>query len=126
MTKLKPCPFCGGNAVIRKNEERVKPFMVRCGNMGCGLLMVMTDYFATEEEAIEVWNRRADRQTGKWIVDGHHIQCNVCHVYMCDTDREGDSIPRSFCPNCGAKMEREQKYLGNKSDLVILDEVKYE
>lgn len=36
----------------------------------------------------------------------------------------------SYCTKCGsyngAKMEREQKHLGNKSDLVILDEVKYE
>ena len=35
-----------------------------------------------------------------------------------------------YCRNCGsyngAKMEREQKHLGNKSDLVILDEVKGE
>ena len=32
----------------------------------------------------------------------------------------------NYCSNCGAKMEREQKHLGNKSDLVILDEVKGE
>ena len=32
----------------------------------------------------------------------------------------------NYCSNCGAKMEREQKHLDNKSDLVILDEVKGE
>lgn len=41
---------------------------------------------------------------GKWIRDGHHIRCNQCNVYMCDTDREGDKIPTLFCPNCGADM----------------------
>ena len=42
---------------------------------------------------------------GKWVRDGHHIRCNQCGMYMCDTDREGDRIPTEFCPNCGAKME---------------------
>ena len=42
---------------------------------------------------------------GKWIRDGHHIRCDQCGMYMCDTDREGDRIPKEFCPSCGAKME---------------------
>ena len=41
---------------------------------------------------------------GEWIVDGHHIRCSECGVFFCDTDREGDSFPRNFCPNCGADM----------------------
>ena len=58
MDELKPCPFCGGDAVIRKDEERIKPFYVRCGNINCKMV-VGTNYFATKEEAIEAWNRRA-------------------------------------------------------------------
>lgn len=46
------------------------------------------------------------REKGHWIKDGHHIKCNKCGTYMCDTDREGDPIPMSFCPNCGTPMER--------------------
>ncbi len=47
---------------------------------------------------------------GEWIVDGHHIRCSECGVFFCDTDREGDSFPRNFCPNCGADMrERGQE-----------------
>ena len=42
---------------------------------------------------------------GKWEVDGHHIRCSVCSEYMCNTDREGNRIPRAFCPNCGADMQ---------------------
>ena len=41
---------------------------------------------------------------GKWIKDGHHIRCDQCGMYMCDTDREGDRIPTEFCPHCGADM----------------------
>lgn len=43
-------------------------------------------------------------QTGKWIIDGHHIRCNRCNEYICNTDREGNKIPDNFCPNCGARM----------------------
>ena len=41
---------------------------------------------------------------GKWIIDGHHIRCNRCNEYICNTDREGNKIPDSFCPNCGSDM----------------------
>ena len=45
---------------------------------------------------------------GKWIIDGHHIRCNQCGESMCNTDREGDAIPRNFCPNCGSDMRGDQ------------------
>lgn len=44
---------------------------------------------------------------GKWEVDGHHIRCTNCGEYMCAKDQEGIEIPREFCPNCGAKMDKE-------------------
>ena len=46
----------------------------------------------------------AQPKMGKWILDGHHVRCNQCGMHMCNTDREGDPIPRFFCPNCGADM----------------------
>lgn len=46
-----------------------------------------------------------ERKKGKWIIDGHHINCDQCGMYMCNTDREGDKFPINFCPNCGAEME---------------------
>lgn len=47
-----------------------------------------------------------ERPKGKWIIDGHHIRCNRCNEYICNTDREGNEIPDNFCPNCGVRMER--------------------
>lgn len=46
---------------------------------------------------------------GKWEHDGHHIRCNQCGTVICRTDREGDMIPRNFCPNCGARMDGERR-----------------
>ena len=61
----------------------------------------------TERDSLIVAVREAfvEPKRGKWIRDGHHIRCDKCGMYMCDTDREGDRIPTEFCPNCGAKME---------------------
>lgn len=66
MDKLKPCPFCGGEATIAQFEPRLHrpisnhPYAVYCPN--CDLLFGWdTDYggeFDTVEEAIAAWNRR--------------------------------------------------------------------
>lgn len=47
---------------------------------------------------------KSERTQGKWIIDGHHIRCNRCNEYICNTDREGNKIPDNFCSNCGADM----------------------
>lgn len=59
----------------------------------------------SHEQAIKNIRGIVERH-GKWIIDGHHIRCNRCNEYICNTDREGNEIPDNFCPNCGAKMEK--------------------
>lgn len=53
MTKLKPCPFCGGDAEVRKG---MSGYVVMC-------ISCPTDFgrvwFLSEEEIVEMWNRRA-------------------------------------------------------------------
>jgi Lar family restriction alleviation protein len=65
--ELKPCPFCGGNAVLVKNEHPrlLRPIKNRLCHIECYNCNVMmgydTDYggqFDTDEEAIETWNKR--------------------------------------------------------------------
>ena len=56
------------------------------------------------DERIKALPSAEPRKRGKWIIDGHHIKCNRCENTMCSRDREGDLIPRNFCPNCGADM----------------------
>lgn len=58
--KLKPCPFCGCEAVLKKVPDKlIKPYYVRCDNRECAV-MVATCYRETAEEAIELWNRRVN------------------------------------------------------------------
>lgn len=59
-------------------------------------------------DMLQGW-RYEERPQGEWIIDGHHIRCNRCNEYICNTDREGNKIPDSFCPNCGADMRGEKK-----------------
>lgn len=66
MSKLKPCPFCGGEASIVETEPRIYipsrngKYAVAC--YGCEIYLGYDeDYgckFDTEEEAIEAWNTR--------------------------------------------------------------------
>lgn len=46
---------------------------------------------------------------GQWIIDGHHRRCPECGEYFCIKDAEGNEIPSSFCPNCGADMREVQE-----------------
>lgn len=62
--ELKPCPFCGGKPHISKHSfwnEKTKGFTdhtygiecIECHTKG-------NQFYETEKEAIEAWNRRAD------------------------------------------------------------------
>ena len=51
--KLKPCPFCGGDAVIMGKRA----VYIMCGNYKC---MARTDKYAKPKFAKEAWNRRAN------------------------------------------------------------------
>lgn len=58
MEKLKPCPFCGGKAVLKQIPiGQDFPYYVQCDNMKC-LINSSTCCRATPEEAIEIWNHR--------------------------------------------------------------------
>lgn len=52
--KLKPCPFCGGEAERQWGINPKPIYWVECTE--CGIEGVVC---LSEEEAIEAWNRRA-------------------------------------------------------------------
>lgn len=61
MTKLKPCPFCGGRAVHRpwigerSSVVGAEPHFIRCDSCKSA-----TKLFDLREEAEATWNRRSD------------------------------------------------------------------
>lgn len=59
-TALKPCPFCGGTKVHMysfKNSD-LHGFIHTCEINGDAMVKVESRLFATDEEAINAWNRR--------------------------------------------------------------------
>lgn len=57
--ELKPCPFCGGRAILRRDSSGC---YVKCNNGMCKV-MSTTWYYDKEDEAITAWNRRANDDT---------------------------------------------------------------
>ena len=57
--KLKPCPFCGGEAEV---ALFLGNYLVVCK---CCPGAIFPRKGMTEEEAVEAWNRRADDGTGR-------------------------------------------------------------
>ena len=55
--RLKPCPCCGKEARLTIYGEKPYSVRVNCSDIfNCGLTQ---EWFDTEREAIEAWNRRA-------------------------------------------------------------------
>ena len=56
--KLKPCPFCGGEAVFisAKKDKRRQSNKIECANKPC--VSIIMAAFIGEENIIMLWNRR--------------------------------------------------------------------
>lgn len=74
-----------------------------------------TDYFSTNygvphDELVDAINELepAEERTGRWILTGHLWECDKCG---CRINRanplEGNIWNYHYCPNCGAKMIKE-------------------
>lgn len=61
MSDLKPCPFCGGTKIKMYSfgSSDLHGFSHFCKINGEVMVKVESRFFETEEEAAEVWNRRA-------------------------------------------------------------------
>lgn len=56
-SELSPCPFCGGNAVLKFYDD-VRSYIVTCGEDWCGV-SPSTHLFGHKKDAIEAWNKRS-------------------------------------------------------------------
>ena len=105
--KLKPCPFCGGEAGIKIHDffDYTRLYTPRC-KCGAGI----TDVFHTEAEAVAAWNTRAERtcHNDSYRLDTSRFKCSECGKggWWKDVADGQDKVP-SYCPNCGARVVEE-------------------
>ena len=98
MGKLKPCPFCGGEAHIQTFHFR---YRVGCGTSGC-IAGRLNRAYGTPEEAAAAWNRRAGRTCRNKADAPQSFLCGKCGWF--DTDVDGLTLEYSYCPHCGARV----------------------
>ena len=111
-TTLLPCPFCGGEAEVRRLDldaidDGLQVYGVWCvddlhavehGGWQHGHYI---DNYATKAEAIAAWNVRAER-TCRIVMDGPLGKCSAC-----GDECFGDAHAARYCPSCGAKVVSE-------------------
>lgn len=95
--KLKPCPFCGGEAQllrISKSPNGVEEWFVSCGSDSCDLYPHSTIPYASAEIAAAAWNRRASdkplnaaamREAVEFLQEMLYVDCNG-EVHICAAD----------------------------------------
>ena len=60
MAKLKPCPFCGGEAFVQKFRiDGTGRFFI---SVVCRVCFAQTGHHTKEAYAIEAWNRRVGEE----------------------------------------------------------------
>ena len=107
---LKPCPLCGSSARVYDDGagdlDIVPDWIAACDDEdGCGC---ETAFFDTREEAVAVWNRRAER-TCTMAHDAARcvMVCSECDavIGVHVSGSKGIKAIR-YCPNCGCKVVR--------------------
>lgn len=77
----------------------------------CGYIEEETEKIVNALKALP--SAEPERKMGRWqITDSypHNVYCSECHVKFAQTNWavwEDGSLPRNFCPNCGADMRGE-------------------
>ena len=112
MDELKTCAHCGSGAHVYDDGagdlDSVPAWIAACDDeVGCGCV---TAFFDTREEAVAAWNRRAER-TCRMAVDEASCmktcsECGASYGIFVQTPH-GCKAP-SYCPNCGARIIKEE------------------
>lgn len=100
---LKPCPLCGGEAVIQRfGAHPSLPFRIICS---CGA-EIRGGKGESVADAVERWNRRAER-TCRVVRSGEPSPTGVPRKRCCSEC--GGMLTRfgAYCPSCGARIIKE-------------------
>lgn len=95
MVDMKPCPFCGGEAVMCGFQDEMMHY-VKCRDCGA----CSDGAQLSTETAAAAWNRRAERTYHpERISTVYHsaIECSECKHRLDDVT--------IYCPYCGARLE---------------------
>ena len=57
ITKVKPCPFCGGSPDY---EQHINGQELQGYSISCPYCHITTEIFETFDEVLEIWNRRVE------------------------------------------------------------------
>lgn len=131
--KLKPCPFCGGEARLVLNAKRkiYGKDEYRTGVVACCNVCEARMFYGSEKLAIEAWNRRSqlERPKGEWVLKKelvplpwdcsplpnddydaatHSVWQEYYHCSNCDW-KSGEFKGGNFCSNCGTDMRGEHE-----------------
>lgn len=96
MTELKPCPFCGGKAVLCENTDYAYVYCKECGSQ-------TDESHGTAGAAVAAWNTRVERTCRFHDADYYSpgaVMCD-CGAYWFPENAKSSFV---FCPNCGAKV----------------------
>ena len=105
MEELKPCPFCGGEAILLEDWKDGN-FIVGCANNDCIARPSGIPSFDNAEQAVKAWNTRAERTCKKRNHDTDNYYMRCCSCSLCNSGWFEDIYdkPFSYCPHCGAKV----------------------
>lgn len=100
--ELLNCPFCGGEAKVERYWNG--KYGAECADENCSGFWSVSD---TEQEAIAVWNQRAER-TCHNVNQYCNFKCSVCGAdFYEDSPDHYPAIENgyfNYCPNCGARV----------------------
>lgn len=103
MSELLPCPFCGGEADIKKWTST--PFaIVVCKTKDCPCSSFGTNCYNNEQEAIEAWNTRTERTCKVLNEEVDDLYETVFTNLSCGHYYNGCKEFVNYCPRCGAKV----------------------
>ena len=110
MSELKPCPFCNGEASVLRMDygDDSTVWGVFCANDSDDSFSHghFIDNFATEAEAIDAWNTRAERTCTR---EKHGVKTDGSWRLRCSLCGYGIGDKRfNYCPNCGARVVVEE------------------
>lgn len=97
--KLKSCPMCGGEAMIKTLPLGERIYVV------CKTCLTSTDFFENEADAKDHWNARHERSCRMEIASNERPGKTIFNQwYVCSECRTPMSPGDNYCHNCGAKV----------------------